>query len=68
LEEGAKRRSSWAGSTSREANAGIGLSPALSQDITEPVWRNMIDINLTGVWHATKPATPHLIEGEGAGR
>jgi SDR family mycofactocin-dependent oxidoreductase len=45
------------------ANAGIGLSPALSQDITEPVWRNMIDINLTGVWHATKAATPHLIEG-----
>jgi (+)-trans-carveol dehydrogenase/(-)-trans-carveol dehydrogenase len=45
------------------ANAGIGLSPATSQDISESVWRTMLDINLTGVWHTTKAATPHLIEG-----
>ena len=45
------------------ANAGIGLSPSLSQDISEAVWQNMLAINLTGVWHTTKAATPHLIEG-----
>ena len=45
------------------ANAGIGLSPATSQDISESVWRTMLDINLTGVWHTTKAATPHLIAG-----
>jgi (+)-trans-carveol dehydrogenase/(-)-trans-carveol dehydrogenase len=45
------------------ANAGVGLSPARSQDITEVTWQTMIDINLTGVWHTTTAATPHLIEG-----
>ena len=45
------------------ANAGVGLSPAQGQDITEVTWQTMIDINLTGVWHTTKAATPHLIEG-----
>ena len=45
------------------ANAGIGLSPALAQDISEVTWQTMIDINLTGVWHTTKAATPHLIDG-----
>jgi (+)-trans-carveol dehydrogenase/(-)-trans-carveol dehydrogenase len=45
------------------ANAGIGLAPAQAQDITEVTWQTMIDINLTGVWHTTKAATPHLIEG-----
>jgi (+)-trans-carveol dehydrogenase/(-)-trans-carveol dehydrogenase len=45
------------------ANAGVGLSPAQAQDIAEVTWQTMIDINLTGVWHTTKAATPHLIEG-----
>jgi SDR family mycofactocin-dependent oxidoreductase len=45
------------------ANAGIGLAPAQAQDIPEVTWQTMIDINLTGVWHTTKAATPHLIEG-----
>ena len=45
------------------ANAGIGLFPTLAQDMTEDTWQNMIDINLTGVWHTTKAATPYLIEG-----
>ena len=45
------------------ANAGVGLSPAQAQDITEVTWQTMIDINLTGVWHTTKAATPHLIDG-----
>jgi SDR family mycofactocin-dependent oxidoreductase len=45
------------------ANAGISVAPAQSQDIAEAVWRNTLDINLTGVWHTTKAATPHLIAG-----
>jgi (+)-trans-carveol dehydrogenase len=45
------------------ANAGIGTSPHAAQDIEEDVWRDMIDINLTGVWHTTKVAIPHLIAG-----
>jgi SDR family mycofactocin-dependent oxidoreductase len=45
------------------ANAGIGSSPYASHELPEPVWQDMIDINLTGVWHTTKAAIPHLIEG-----
>jgi SDR family mycofactocin-dependent oxidoreductase len=45
------------------ANAGIGLFPTQAQDMTEATWQTMIDINLTGVWHTTKAATPHLIDG-----
>jgi (+)-trans-carveol dehydrogenase len=44
------------------ANAGI-FSVGQSVDLSEQTWRDMLDINLTGVWHATKAATPHLIEG-----
>ncbi|OZD68982.1 SDR family mycofactocin-dependent oxidoreductase [Rhodococcoides fascians] len=47
------------------ANAGI-LTMGLSHEQSEEQWRNMIDINLTGVWHTTKAATPYLIDqGEG---
>ncbi|KXF56435.1 3-ketoacyl-ACP reductase [Rhodococcus sp. SC4] len=44
------------------ANAGVfELSPAL--ETPDPVWRNVIDINLTGAWNTCKAALPHLIEG-----
>jgi SDR family mycofactocin-dependent oxidoreductase len=45
------------------ANAGIGTGPHLAQDLTEATWQDMIDINLTGVWHTAKAAIPHLIAG-----
>jgi len=45
------------------ANAGIGVSPRRAQDLSEDTWRTMLDINLTGVWHTTKAAIPHLIDG-----
>jgi SDR family mycofactocin-dependent oxidoreductase len=45
------------------ANAGIGGTPHTSQDIPEDQWRNMIDINLSGVWRAAKAAIPHLKAG-----
>jgi (+)-trans-carveol dehydrogenase len=41
------------------ANAGIG-SFGSAQDLTEREWRDMIDVNLTGVWHTCKAAVPHL--------
>jgi (+)-trans-carveol dehydrogenase len=44
------------------ANAGI-CSYGIAADLPEQTWQDMIDVNLTGVWHTTKVATPHLIEG-----
>jgi SDR family mycofactocin-dependent oxidoreductase len=48
------------------ANAGI-LTMGMSHLQSEEQWRNMLDINLTGVWHTTKAATPYLIEQEEGG-
>jgi len=45
------------------ANAGISGQMAPSQDLEEKAWQTMLGINLTGVWHTTKAATGHLIEG-----
>ncbi|MCW2581429.1 MAG: limC [Klenkia sp.] len=43
-------------------NAGVfEIQPAL--ELTDEAWREMIDINLTGVWNTCKVALPHLIEG-----
>ena len=43
-------------------NAGVfEIQPAL--EVTDDAWREMIDINLTGVWNTCKAALPHLIEG-----
>ncbi|MEX5720598.1 mycofactocin-coupled SDR family oxidoreductase [Geodermatophilus maliterrae] len=44
------------------ANAGVfEIQPAL--ELTDDAWREMIDINLTGVWNTCKAALPHLVEG-----
>ncbi|MFC5949242.1 mycofactocin-coupled SDR family oxidoreductase [Pseudonocardia lutea] len=44
------------------ANAGVfEIQPAL--ELTDAAWREMIDINLTGVWNTCRAALPHLIEG-----
>ncbi len=41
------------------ANAGIAsFEPTDSMD--EQMWQDMIDVNLTGVWHTVKAAIPHL--------
>jgi SDR family mycofactocin-dependent oxidoreductase len=45
------------------ANAGISSAPHKLADLEEQVWQDMIDINLTGVWHTAKAAIPHLIAG-----
>ncbi|MEY1673143.1 mycofactocin-coupled SDR family oxidoreductase [Gordonia sp. ABKF26] len=45
------------------ANAGIASNPHLAHEIPETTWQQMLDINLTGVWHTVKAGVPHLLEG-----
>ena len=44
------------------ANAGI-FSFGQADVLAEQTWQDMIDVNLTGVWHAAKAAIPHLKAG-----
>ena len=43
------------------ANAGI-VSMATFWQMSEEMWRDMIDINLSGVWRSAKAVAPHMIE------
>jgi (+)-trans-carveol dehydrogenase len=45
------------------ANAGILNEFAPSADLDEAMWRDMIAINLTGVWRSIKVAVPHIRAG-----
>ncbi len=48
------------------ANAGIaGFGRA--DELTDEEWGDMLDINLTGVWHTAKAAIPHLKAGGNGG-
>lgn len=42
------------------ANAGI-FQPAPTLEVTDDAWREIIDINLTGVWNTCRVALPHMI-------
>jgi (+)-trans-carveol dehydrogenase len=44
------------------ANAGIASFGTL-EELPEQTWQDVIDTNLTGVWHAAKAAIPHLRAG-----
>src|SRR5258708_19120922 len=44
------------------SNAGI-VSFGQAAELDETTWQDVIDIQLTGMWHACKAAIPHLIEG-----
>jgi len=44
------------------SNAGIS-SFGKADELEETTWQDMIDINLTGMWHACKAAIPHLVAG-----
>ena len=44
------------------ANAGIA-SYGATWELDEAAWQDMIDVNLTGVWHTAKVAVPHLLGG-----
>jgi (+)-trans-carveol dehydrogenase len=46
------------------ANAGI-FSFGTLEELSETAWRDMLDVNLTGVWHAAKAAIPHLRASRG---
>jgi SDR family mycofactocin-dependent oxidoreductase len=46
-------------------NAGI-CAGAKTWEIAEEDWREMLDVNLTGVWHTVKAAVPQMIE-QGSG-
>lgn len=48
------------------ANAGIFTFGSDTQKIDEQSWKDLMDINLTGVWHSYKAAADHLI-ASGAG-
>lgn len=45
------------------ANAGISTEMVPTDQLDEDIWQNMIDTNLTGVWHTAKAAIPHLKAG-----
>lgn len=45
------------------ANAGIGSDPYRAHELPEDVWQEMLDVNLTGVWHTCKAAIPHILAG-----
>ena len=44
------------------ANAGIFSFGSLAE-LSETQWQDMLDVNLTGVWHAAKAAIPHIRAG-----
>jgi SDR family mycofactocin-dependent oxidoreductase len=44
------------------ANAGI-FSSGAAHLLSADSWRDMIDVNLTGVWHTARAAIPAMIEG-----
>jgi (+)-trans-carveol dehydrogenase len=45
------------------ANAGIGNGGATLDKTSEDDWQDMIDVNLSGVWHTVKAGVPHLLSG-----
>lgn len=44
------------------ANAGI-MGIGRVDELAEDAWQNMIDVNLTGVWHTATAAIPHIRAG-----
>jgi SDR family mycofactocin-dependent oxidoreductase len=45
------------------ANAGIGTFGKKLHKIPEKTWQDMIDVNLSGVWHTMKAVVPQIIAG-----
>jgi SDR family mycofactocin-dependent oxidoreductase len=44
------------------ANAGVN-NPGQAHELEEEVWRDVVDVDLSGVWRTCKAAIPHLLEG-----
>jgi SDR family mycofactocin-dependent oxidoreductase len=49
------------------ANAGLAAEGAALDTMDEKLWRDSIDVNLTGAWLTTKAAIPSMIEGDRGG-
>ena len=49
------------------ANAGISGPMATAEELSGDAWRQMIDINLTGVWLTCKASIPHMIAAGNGG-
>jgi (+)-trans-carveol dehydrogenase len=45
------------------ANAGIGTIGTKLHKISDDIWQEMIDVNLSGVWKSVKAGVPHLLAG-----
>jgi len=45
------------------ANAGLAAGGDAMEKLDEQLWKDSIDVNLTGVWHTAKAAIPHLVAG-----
>ncbi|HSK59574.1 MAG TPA: mycofactocin-coupled SDR family oxidoreductase [Actinomycetospora sp.] len=48
------------------ANAGIA-SYGRAWELDEATWQDMLDVNLTGVWHTAKAAIPRLMDADRGG-
>jgi SDR family mycofactocin-dependent oxidoreductase len=45
------------------AQAGLSHLPSPMHELSNDVWRDMVDITLTGTWNTAKVAVPHLLAG-----
>ncbi|MQY27315.1 mycofactocin-coupled SDR family oxidoreductase [Nocardia aurantia] len=45
------------------ANAGMGSEGAVTHEMSEKTWRDMLDVNLTGVWITARVSVGHVIAG-----
>ncbi|MFB6207269.1 MAG: SDR family NAD(P)-dependent oxidoreductase [Haloglomus sp.] len=57
----------WGGVDTLVNNAGIGLLTLYDEgkalhEITEEDWKQILDVNLHGVFHCTKAVVPHMLE------
>jgi NAD(P)-dependent dehydrogenase (short-subunit alcohol dehydrogenase family) len=43
------------------ANAGIFVQMGPAHTVSEQDWNDVLDVNLTGVWHTVKATVPHMI-------
>jgi SDR family mycofactocin-dependent oxidoreductase len=49
------------------ANAGIAQRAVVGWESTEAEWQDLLDVNLTGVWHTAKAAVPAMITAGNGG-
>ncbi|MEV4235495.1 MULTISPECIES: mycofactocin-coupled SDR family oxidoreductase [unclassified Nocardia] len=45
------------------ANAGLASDGDAMDKMSEQTWRDMIDVNMTGVWMTTRVSVPHIVAG-----